>query len=212
MPRKEKQYFKNNEDFDDMIGGSIATQYIRDNRKKYGGAICTICKHHIDLIDSESDSDSDSDDMLGGGYLSNFASKVEKVSRTGAAKTKQASKNVGKYVTSKQENYGLASDLLNYAVPAASSAALGAAATAASGGNPVVGIAASALGSKLGKMAGEEAADRLLKEGGGYAMGTHEAREHAKFMREKKHMKHRFVKGSKAAKEHMAKVRAARNK
>jgi hypothetical protein len=59
-----------------------------------------------------------------------------------------------KYITSKKG--GLATDVIKYGLPAASSALLGGLATAATGGNPVAGVAASALGSKLGSLAGTE--------------------------------------------------------
>jgi hypothetical protein len=62
------------------------------------------------------------------------------------------------YVTSKK---GLRSDIVNYGLPALSSAALGGLAGLATGGNPVAAVAASALGSKLGKMG----AKKILGEG-----------------------------------------------
>jgi hypothetical protein len=95
---------------------------------------------------------------------------------------------VGDYITSKKG--GLATDLIKYGIPAASSAVLGGLATAATGGNPVAGVAASALGSKLGAMGAKE----LQK-----ATGTGMRRG-------------RFVKGSQEAKDFMASIRAKRNK
>jgi hypothetical protein len=62
------------------------------------------------------------------------------------------------YVTSKK---GLRSDIVNYGLPALSSAALGGLAGLATGGNPVAAVAVSALGSKLGKMG----AKKILGEG-----------------------------------------------
>jgi len=58
------------------------------------------------------------------------------------------------YITAKKG--GLASDLITYGIPAASSAVLGGLAGLATGGNPVAGVAASALGSKLGSMGASE--------------------------------------------------------
>jgi hypothetical protein len=55
----------------------------------------------------------------------------------------------GKYITSKKG--GLATDLIDYGVPAATSAVLGGLAGLATGGNPLAGVAAGAAGSKLGK-------------------------------------------------------------
>ena len=60
----------------------------------------------------------------------------------------------GDYITAKKG--GLASDIITYGIPAASSAVLGGLATLATGGNPVAGVAASALGSKLGAMGASE--------------------------------------------------------
>lgn len=57
---------------------------------------------------------------------------------------------VGHYITDKKG--GLATDIIKYGIPAASSAVLGGLATVATGGNPVAGVAASALGAKLGTM------------------------------------------------------------
>lgn len=61
---------------------------------------------------------------------------------------------VADYVTAKKG--GLASDVITYGLPAASSAVLGGLATAATGGNPVAGVLASAVGSKLGAMGAQE--------------------------------------------------------
>jgi hypothetical protein len=89
----------------------------------------------------------------------------------------------GDYITSKKG--GLATDLIQYGIPAASSALLGGLATAATGGNPVAGVAASALGSKLGAMG---ASQLQKKTGTGMRKG-------------------RFAKGSQEAKDYMASIR-----
>lgn len=96
---------------------------------------------------------------------------------------KKAGNKIADYTTSKKG--GLASDLIKYGIPAASGATLGGLATLATGGNPVAGVAATALGSKLGAMG----ASKLQK-----ATGTG--------MR-----KARFAKGSQEAKDYMASIR-----
>lgn len=68
---------------------------------------------------------------------------------------KQFIKPTGKYVTSTD---GLLSDVVNYGIPAASSTLLGA--PAGFFGGPLAGMAASAVGAKLGTMA----ADKIAKE------------------------------------------------
>lgn len=67
---------------------------------------------------------------------------------------KSNSGKVKKYVT--KQRGGLATDVIQYGLPAASAATLSALATAATGGNPAAGIAASAVGSKLGSMAAQK--------------------------------------------------------
>lgn len=182
MPRKEKVYVRPMEDA--MQGSAIPTQMLVENRRAYGGAICHICRHHIDVIE---DSDDD-DEMRGGGYLSKAAEKVEKTARKGASKLKKAGREVDKYVTTTD---GLLSDVVNYGIPAASAATLSALATPL---GPGAQIAASALGSKLGTMA----SDKIAKE----TMIQSRTGEGLKPKR-----KGRFEKGSEAAKEHMRMIR-----
>jgi hypothetical protein len=93
-----------------------------------------------------------------------------------------------KYVTSKKG--GLSSDLVRFGIPALSGAVLGGLATAATGGNPVAGVAGSALGSKLGSLAAKEVQK---------ATGTGMRRG-------------RFEKGSPEARAHMAMIRNMKNK
>ena len=193
MPRMKKIPVRPMEDVG-VEKGAIPTQELVEHSKAYGGAICAICKHHIDIVDDDDRSQSDIEDkMEGGGYLSKAAEKVEKVSRKSASKVKKAGKATGKYVTGVD---GLASDVVNYGIPAATSTALGALGTAT--GNPAVGIAASALGAKLGTMAADKIADETAiqsrYEGGGVKR------------------KGRFEKGSEAAKEHMRMLREKRIK
>lgn len=175
--------------------------------RKVGGSICSICKHHIDC---ESDSDEEEKkidvEIVGGSILTKAvgnaeakakksASKAKKVAVEGAEKTKKAGKKVGKYTTNTD---GLSSDLLNYGVPAVTSGLFGA---LGSLGGPVAGVAASALGSKLGVMASDKIADETVLEnrtGEGIAM--------------KPKRKAKFEKGSEEAKAYMAELRARRQK
>ena len=189
MPRKQKIYVRPMEDAMMKGGSAIPPQVLIENKKKFGGAICAVCKHHIDMIESESDSD-DEPEIEGGAMLVNVAEKVEKL----AGKTKRGAtrvaKETGKYVTSKQADSGLASDLLTYGLPAATATTLGAVGAL---GGPLTGIAASAIGSKVGALAGEKIKGEVLKGGA-------------------VKRKSRFEKGSEAAKEHMKKIREMRKK
>ena len=169
MPRKEKQYIQAMEDEPKLMSG---------------GTICHICAREIDGCCEE---------MKGSGYLSKASEKVEKVSRKGASKVKKASKATAKYVTDVE---GLSSDLVNYGIPAASSATLGALGSAT--GNPLIGVAASALGAKLGTMA----ADKIANE------TAIQSRYEGEGLKPKR--KAKFEKGSQAAKDHMAELRAKR--
>lgn len=90
-----------------------------------------------------------------------------------------------KYVTSKKG--GLASDVIEYGIPATTAAILGAAGTAT--GNPMLGVLGSAAGSKLGKEFIAPAVHKATGAG----------------IKQKK-----FIKGSQEAKDHMAKIRAMR--
>jgi hypothetical protein len=119
------------------------------------------------------------------GFNKEIARPVSSIAKT---IDKKVINPAGDYITSKKG--GLATDLIKYGIPAASSALLGGLATAATGGNPVAGVAASALGSKLGAMGAKEL---QKKTGTGMRKG-------------------RFVKGSQEAKDFMASIRAKRNK
>jgi len=89
-------------------------------------------------------------------FMINDARKAgNKISSTG----KKFGNKTSDYVTSKRG--GLASDLVKYGIPAATGAAFGALGTVA-GLNPVGGVAATALGSKLGAVA----ADQITKKTG----------------------------------------------
>jgi len=187
MPRKEKVYVRPMEDAM-MQGSAIPTQVMVENRRAYGGSICSVCKHHIDCMDDDSD-----DEMRGGGYLSKAAEKVENITRKGASKVKKAGKATGKYVTNTD---GLASDAVAYGIPAASSAALGALAAPF---GPAAQIAASAIGSKLGVMASDKiAAETVLQDRTGKGL--------------KPKRKGRFEKGSQESKDYMASLRAKKGK
>lgn len=187
MPRKQKQYVRDPEE--EMKGGAIPTQMLVEHRRSYGGSICSICKHHIDVIDSSDDeSSSPEENVRGGGLLKDIRTESGKVKRA----SKKASKSVGKYVT---DPTGLASDVVNYGLPAATSALLAAPASAL--GGPAAGVVASAIGAKLGTMAADKIANSTQLEnrtGGGVKR------------------KSRFEKGSEAAKEHMRMLREKRVK
>lgn len=100
-------------------------------------------------------------------------------------------KSAKKYIT---DTGGLSSDLLNYGLPATTSALLGTPASML--GGPAAGITASALGSKLGVMASDEIAKRtVLEDRTGKGL---------------KPRKGRMIKGSKEAKEWGAKMKALR--
>jgi hypothetical protein len=71
--------------------------------------------------------------------------------------TKTGKMVIGKtkdYVTKKKG--GLLTDVIKFGIPAATGAAFGGLATLATGGNPVAGVAASALGSKLGSLGAQQ--------------------------------------------------------
>jgi len=181
MPRKVKIPIQ------EMEGeGAIPTQVLVENSHKFGGSICCMCKKHIDMIDSDEEPE-----MKGEGYLSKAAEKVEKVTRKGASKVKKAAKATEKYITNTE---GLASDVVNYGIPAASAATLSALAAPL---GPAGQIAASAVGSKLGSMA----ADKIAKESSAIESRT------GKGLR-----KPRFEQGSAEAKEYMRALREKRKK
>ena len=191
MGRKPKQNIKMeiNEN-DELIGcGAIPTQVLVEGRSKFGGSVCCICRKHIDLID-----DNDEIEIEGAGYLSKFAEKVETTARKGASKVKKAGKKTGKYVT---DTKGLASDVINYGIPAASAATLSALASPL---GPAGQIGASAIGSKLGTMA----ADKIAKESSAIESRTGEGL--------KPKRKPRFEKGSQEAKDYMRSLREKRQK
>ena len=136
-----------------------------------GGAICAICRKEVDKCCEE---------MEGSGV-------VKKVKKLG--------KKAGKYVT---DTDGLLSDIVNYGIPATTSALLGTPAGLV--GGPVAGVAASALGSKLGVMASDKIADETMIEsrtGEGmkpkrkprFAKGSQEAKDYMKSLREKRQKK-----------------------
>ncbi len=91
------------------------------------------------------------------------------------------------YITSKKG--GLATDLVKFGIPALSGAILGGLATTATGGNPVAGVAGSALGSKLGSIAAkkvQKATGTGLVKKGRFVKGSQEARDHMKMIRDMK--------------------------
>lgn len=92
----------------------------------------------------------------------------------------------GDYITAKKG--GLATDLIKYGIPAVSSATLGGLASLATGGNPVAGVAASAIGSKLGAMGAKELqkATGTGMRKGRFVKGSQEAKDYMRMLREKR--------------------------
>jgi len=155
-----------------------------NNINMEGGKIIVHHIHHIHhskngkgiKYDSDSNSDSDSDSSFEGGKIN--LGDVNKALNT----TEKISKKVGKYITKKKG--GLATDLIDYGIPATTAAVLGGIGSAT--GIPALGVLGSAAGSKIGN---EYIAPAVHKaSGAGLKKG-------------------RFVKGSKEAKEHMSKIR-----
>jgi hypothetical protein len=143
-----------------------------------GGSICAICRKEVDKCCEE---------MEGAG-ISKVVGKVKRG-------TKRVGKATGEYITNTD---GLLSDVVNYGLPSAAGATLGA--LGAATGNPMIGIAASALGSKLGTMAADKIADETLiqsrtgegikpKRKSRFAKGSQEALDHMKMLREKRQKK-----------------------
>jgi len=169
-----------------------------------GGRLVVHHIHHIYQPDSsDSDSDSSDSDMEGGRI--NIGNVFKKLGRdikrgftkeiTNPLKSKvinpaekaivPIAKQAGRYITSKKG--GLATDLIDYGIPAVTSATLGSLGTLT--GSPALGVLASAVGDKLGS---ELIAPQLHKVSGAGAK--------------------KFVKGSREAKEHMAKIRSMKGK
>jgi hypothetical protein len=101
-----------------------------------------------------------------------IGNKVSKNVKSGANKTSN-------YITSKKG--GLASDLVTYGIPATTAGILGALGNVVAG--PVGGVAASALGSKLGSefiapAVQKSAGTGIKKRTGRFAKGSQEARDH----------------------------------
>ena len=142
-------------------------------RPMSGGSICAICRKEVDKCCEE---------MEGEG--------VGKV----IEKAKKVGRKAKKYVT---DTDGLLSDIVNYGIPSTTAALLGTPAGLV--GGPVAGVAASALGSKLGVMASDKIADEtMIEDRTGEGL--------------KPKRKPRFAKGSDDAKKYMAELRAKRQK
>lgn len=149
-------------------------------------SICAICQRDL----------TEMNEMEGCGVIKEIEKVTKKIRKTG--------KKAGKYVTSTD---GLLSDAVLYGTPAVTSAALGALGTAASGGNPAIGILASALGSKLGTIAADKIADETLIRSRYDDPSVESSGGSIKPKRKAK-----FEKGSQEAKNHMAELRAKRVK
>ena len=123
-------------------------------------------KYYSDSDSSDSEADSDDErDIIKHIHIIKDKIKRHNEMKGGKIKIAKAFKKLGstikkglgdieEYATAKKG--GLASDVIKYGIPATSSAVLGGLATAVTGGNPVAGVAASALGSKLGAMGAKE--------------------------------------------------------
>lgn len=167
MPRKQKIPVRPMED---------AMPMPLEPRPMSGGSVCVVCKKEIDEC---------CEDKMEGGALQKVVGKAKRG-------LKKAGMKVDKYVTNTD---GLLSDIVNYGIPATTGATLGALGSAT--GNPAIGIAASALGSKLGTMAADKIAEETIIQS-----RTGEGLKR----------KPRFAKGSDDAKKYMAELRAKRGK
>lgn len=164
--------------------GAIPTQQLVE-RRMYGGAICAMCKHHIDM-DSDSDMEGGKINIgkafkkLGSDIKKGFTKEIIKPSEK--ALTPVINK-AGDYITAKKG--GLATDLIKYGIPAVSGATLGAVGSLV---GPVSGVAGSALGSKLGAMGAAELqkATGTGVRKGRFAKGSPEAIAWGKAMRERR--------------------------
>ncbi len=199
-----------------------------------------IIHHYVHHMNNDSsDSDSNSDEEMEGGKL-DITKEIKKVGKQVSKpvvnkinKTiepinniiptaNKASNKIGSYVTSKKG--GLATDLIDYGIPAATGALVGAPLGLV--GGPVAGVLGSAAGAKLGKEVIVPMVHK--KSGAGFKKGSDEAHQHMAKIRalkkgnkkeesndepkEESNKGNRFQKGSQAAKDHMAKIRAMKKK
>jgi len=155
--------------------------------KELGGVICSVCKHHIEggKIDVGG-----AFKKLGKDIKKGFTKEIIKPIESKVINPIESKviEPAASYITAKKG--GLATDLIKYGIPAASSAVLGGLATVATEGNPVAGVAGSALGSKLGTIAASElqkaTGTGMTKRKGRFEKGSPEAIAWGKAMREKK--------------------------
>lgn len=190
---------------------SVKNKISNNNINMSGGKIEIHHYHHmIHYPKNENDSDSDSDSDMEGGKITfkslkkgfenisgrefkspqemrdtfgiTDATKMAKVVKKGANKTSD-------YITSKKG--GLSSDLVTYGIPATTAGILGALGNVA--GGPVAGVAASALGSKIGSEfiapAVQKKAGTGVRKSGRFAKGSQEAKEWGRKMKEAKEAK-----------------------
>ncbi len=102
---------------------------------------------------------------------------AEKVANKISKGTKQSAKAVGNYVTSTDRG-GLSDDLLKYGLPAVTGSLFGGLAGAATLGNPAAIIPATAIGTKLGAVAGNQTSKKVIGQGvrkGRFVKGSPEA-------------------------------------
>ena len=143
---------------------------------------------HSEPVDVESDMEGGKINIgkafkkLGSDVKKGFNKEIAKpVSNVVKTIDKKVVKPTGKYITRKKG--GLATDLIDYGIPATTGAILGALGSAT--GNPALGVLGSAAGSKLGK----EFISKPVHKASGAGV-------------------RRFTKGSQEAKDHMARIRS----
>jgi len=174
--------------------GAIPTQELVE-RRMYGGAICAMCKHHIDMGDSDMEGGKinigKAFKKLGRDIKKGFNKEIAKPFERDVIKPSEKAlvpiaNKAGDYITAKKG--GLATDLIKYGIPAVSGATLGGLASLATGGNPVAGVAGSALGSKLGAMGAKELqkATGTGVRKGRFVKGSQEAKDYMKALRERR--------------------------
>jgi len=158
----------------------------------FGGSCCHKCGRECDCMSGGKINIAGAFKKLGSTIKKGFTKDIiNPVKKDIVAPAEKAivpiEKQAGDYITAKKG--GLATDLIKYGLPAVGSATLGGLATLASGGNPVAGVAASALGSKLGSLGAtqlEKATGTGMKRQGRFPKGSQEAKDYMKMIRDRK--------------------------
>jgi len=173
--------------------GAIPTQVLVEKEvlgkspHVYGGGICAKCCNLLEEDEPCTHMEGGKIDIAGA-----FKKLGRTINKTIVKPAEKAvapiEKQVANYITAKKG--GLATDIEKYGIPAVASATLGGLATLATGGNPVAGVAGSALGSKLGSMGATElekaTGTGIMKRKGRFEKGSQEAKDYMKAMREKR--------------------------